>query len=178
MISWTGVFIGVIMAKYSNGLLVILLAWLMSGCVSVGELKNQSMLRGFNAMQHENVGWNEPQARQSVKRMVKLGVNAVVLITFLEQDSISSLQVRHSDAVTFDQLKSAVQYAHDFDLEVILKPQILVHNAWASAITHRQQRDWNQWFESYSERIVEYAKFASRHKVHTFVIGTELSNAS
>ncbi|MDQ6997706.1 MAG: hypothetical protein Q9M17_03225 [Mariprofundus sp.] len=151
---------------------------LLAGCASVGELKNQSMLRGFNVMQHKNVGWNEPQARRSMQRVSNVGSNAVVLITFLEQNAASSLQVRHSDAVSFDQLTHAIEYAHDFNLEVILKPQILVGNAWPSAISHRSQRDWNQWFESYSAHIVEYAKFASRHQVQTFVIGTELSKAS
>ena len=166
------------MYKFTTFLFVISMTALISGCVTVGELKNQSMLRGFNVMQHENMGWTEPQARRSIKRMVRLGTNAAVLITFLEQDSFSSLEVRHSDAVTFEQLKSAIQYAHEFDLEIILKPQILVHNAWASAISHKRQRDWNLWFESYSKHIVEYAEFAAKHKVQTFVIGTELSKAS
>jgi len=159
-------------------LISVIVAVLASGCVTVGELKNQSMLRGFNVMQHENVGWNEPRARQSMKRMVRLGTNAIVLITFLEQSSPSALQVRHSDAVTFTQLEKAIEYAHEFDLEIILKPQMLVRNSWASAISYPNQRAWNRWFESYSDHIVQYARFAAKHKVQTFVIGTELSNAS
>jgi len=179
MISWVGVFIGKKMRNHSLLLIsAIVAAVLMSGCVTVGELKNQSMLRGFNVMQHENVGWNEPQARQSMKRMVRLGTNAIVLITFLEQDSPAALQVRHSDAVSFAQLKKAIQYAHEFNLEIILKPQMLVRNSWASAISYPDQRAWNRWFESYSEHVVEYARFAAKHKVQTFVIGTELSKAS
>jgi len=160
-------------------LLIVFASGLLSGCVTtVGELKNQSMLRGFNAMQHENVGWNEPQARQSVKRMVSLGTNAIVLVSFLEQDSLAALEVKYSDAVTFHQLTKAIEYAHEFDLEIILKPQMLVHNAWASAISHQQQSGWDQWFESYSQHIVEYARYAADHHVQTFVIGTELSKAA
>ena len=178
MIRWAGVFIGKKMYNRLLLLSIVCITGLVTGCVSVGELKHQSMMRGFNVMQHENVGWNEPQARRSMQRMRRLGTNAVVLIAFLEQNSSSSLQVRHSDAVSFYQLKYAIEYAHDLDLEIILKPQMLVYNSWASAISHSSQREWNQWFESYSEHIIEYARFASKHQVQTFVIGTELSRAS
>jgi len=166
-----------------KGLLACLLAGLfasvfLTGCTTMGELKNQSMLRGFNVMQHENVGWNEPQARRSMQRMVRLGTNAIVLIAFLEQDSASALQVNYSNAVTFQQLQKAIEYAHELDLEIILKPQMLVRNAWASAISHDGQQDWNQWFESYQQHILKFARFAAQQGVQTFVIGTELSKAS
>jgi len=157
---------------------VMLMMGLLSGCMSMGELKNKSMLRGFNIMQHENVGWNEPRARDSMRRMVRLGTNAVVIIAFLAQDSSSALQVQHSNAVTFQQLQKAIQYAQEFDLEVILKPQMLVHGSWAGAISHHDQWRWEKWFDSYSKHIVEYARFAARHQVQTLVIGTELSKAS
>ncbi len=168
------------MRNYCFGLLFIALSatGFLGGCTTTGELKNQSMLRGFNVMQHENVGWNEPQARRSMQRMVSLGTNAIVLIAFLEQDSASALRVNYSNAVSFQQLQKAIEYAHEFDLEIILKPQMLVRNSWASAISYDQQRDWNQWFESYQQHIVEFARFAAKHKVQTFVIGTELSKAS
>lgn len=129
-------------------------------------------------MQHENVGWNEPQARHSMQRMVNLGTNAIVLIAFLEQDSASALQVNYSNAVTFAQLQKAIEYAHEYDLEIILKPQMLVRDSWASAISHDQQRDWDVWFDSYQEHLMTFATFAAKHQVQTLVIGTELSKAS
>ncbi|MBN4077007.1 hypothetical protein JYT48_01905 [Mariprofundus ferrooxydans] len=150
----------------------------LSGCTTTGEIKNQAMLRGFNAMQHENVGWNEPQARRSMQRMASLGSNAIVLIAFLEQDSASAVEVNYSNAVTFGQLQKAIEYAHDLDLKIILKPQMLVRNSWASAISHESQQGWNQWFESYQQHIVRFARFAAQNKVQAFVIGTELSKAS
>ncbi|MDQ6969430.1 MAG: hypothetical protein Q9M16_02845 [Mariprofundus sp.] len=168
------------MSSYLSSLMLFCLALtaFLSGCTTTGELKNQAMLRGFNVMQHENVGWNEPQAKRSMRRMAKLGTNAIVLIAFLEQDSASALQVSYSNAVTFRQLQQAIEYAHELDLEIILKPQMLVQNSWASAISHAQQRDWNQWFESYEQHIVRFARFAARYRVQSFVIGTELSQAS
>jgi len=178
MINWVGVCIGVSMGKYVVFWRVLFVSVLLSSCATVGELKHASMLRGFNAMQHENVGWNQAPARQSLQDMVAVGSNAIVLVAFLEQDSASALQVRHSNAVTFYQLKKAIEYAHAVNLEVILKPQMLVHGAWASAIAHQQQWQWDAWFESYMQHVVQYAAFASQHGVQNFVIGTELSQAA
>jgi len=151
---------------------------LLTGCASQGLLNNQAMLRGFNALQHENVAWDKPAARRSFKRMVELGANAVVLVPFLEQDSPASLVVRRSDAVTMPQLQAAIKYAHEYGLKIILKPQMLVTNSWAGEIDHNQPQQWHAWFDSYSRHVLEYARFASAQGVDAFVIGTELSRAS
>ncbi len=159
-------------------MLVLLLGGLLAGCATQGALHNQAMMRGFNALQHQQVGWDQPAARRSFKHMVELGANAVVLVPFLEQDSPVSTLVRRSDAVTMRQLQAAIGYAHAYGLKIILKPQILVAKSWAGEINHAQPQQWRAWFASYSRHVLEYARFASEQQVDAFVIGTELSRAA
>jgi len=180
MIAWVGVFTDRHMYNRFSILLSLLMlaGGLLAGCSSQGMLHNQAMMRGFNALQHENVGWDKPASRRSFKRMVELGANAVVLVPFLEQDSPASTTVRRSDAVTMTQLQAAIAYAHEYGLKIILKPQILVTESWAGEIDHERPQQWHVWFDSYSRHVVEYARFASAQGVDAFVIGTELSKAS
>ncbi|NWF36809.1 hypothetical protein [Mariprofundus sp. KV] len=151
---------------------------LLAGCASEALVQNKSMKRGFNALQHESLPWDQPAARKSISRLTSLGANAVVFIAFMEQQEPSSHQVRRSNAVTMHQLKKAISYAKADKLHVALKPQMLVHNSWAGEINHRTAYDWDLWFANYSREIMEYAIFAQQQGVDTFVIGTELSRAS
>lgn len=178
MIIWAGVFTGKLMRSSAVVLTLVLMASaLVIGCTSEG-LKNDSMLRGFNVLQHKNVAWDDPRARRSVKKLAAMGSNAVVFIPFFEQDAVDSLEIRRSDAVTESQLKAAIAYAHEFDLKVIIKPQMLIPGSWAGAIKHHDPHSWQAWFDSYSKQIIACAKFSARHGVDAFVVGTELSQAS
>jgi len=154
----------------------LLLIGVLAGCAG-GGLQHQSMLRGFNLLQHQNLGWDQPRAQQSLQRVARIGANAVVLIAFLEQDSPAALTVSRSGAVTMAQLKSAITHARHIGLKVILKPQMLVRGSWAGAITHAEPQQWQAWFASYSRQLIEYARFAAEQQVDAFVIGTELSGS-
>ncbi len=176
MIAWAGVFTDRNM--YNRFFMLLLVGVVLAGCSTGGALHNQAMMRGFNALQHEKVGWDKPAARRSFKHMVELGSNAVVLIPFLEQDSPASMIVRRSDAVTMSQLQAAIAYAHEYGLKIILKPQILVTESWAGEIDHDQPQQWKAWFDNYSRHLLEYARFASAQRVDALVIGTELTRAA
>jgi len=136
------------------------------------------MLHGFNALQHKNVGWNQPAAKRSFRHMAGLGSNAVVLIAFLEQDGPGSTMVRRSSNVTLAQLRAAIGYAHAYGLKVIFKPQLLVTGSWAGGVEYQQTQQWQSWFGHYSREIVKFAHFADEQGVDGFVIGTELLKAS
>ncbi len=161
----------------TSWLLILFAGWIFSGCQSQG-LQNSAMMRGFNLLQHRNVAWNSPEAQKSLKRIASLGANAVVFIPFLEQDNINSLVVRQSEAVTNAQLQGGIRYARKLGLRVILKPQMLVHGAWAGAIRQPDVGRWQEWFYSYSRQIIRQARFAQREGVKDFVIGTELSQTT
>jgi len=168
------------MPRYGSILLWLgmLAGVLLAGCVSVPSLQHASMLRGFNALQDDTIAWNSPEAHRSIKRMAAMGANAVVFISFLKQASVSAVKVETSDAVTEQQLKSAINYAHRIGLKVILKPQMLVPGSWAGGIRHANSKRWHAWFESYSRQIINQAMFAAAQHVDAFVIGTELFHAA
>ncbi|GAV19780.1 hypothetical protein MMIC_P0738 [Mariprofundus micogutta] len=155
----------------------VMVSLLVIGCAGDG-LKNDRMLRGFNALQHKNVAWDDARAQKSVKKLAAMGSNAVVFIPFLEQKSASSLEISKSAAVTDAQLRAAVRHAKKYGLKVTIKPQILIPGSWAGAIKHKDEHSWQAWFDSYSKRIIEHARFAAELRVDSFVIGTELSQAA
>jgi len=154
------------------------LAACVSGEMNNGRLNHEGALRGFNALQHENVAWDNPAAHHSFRHMVALGANAVVLIAFLEQNGPGATQVRRSKAVTAAQLRAAIGYAHRNRLKIIFKPQLLVTGSWAGGISYQQPQQWQRWFDQYSREIVAFARFAADQGVDAFVIGTELSRAT
>ncbi|PIP02566.1 MAG: hypothetical protein COX55_04590 [Zetaproteobacteria bacterium CG23_combo_of_CG06-09_8_20_14_all_54_7] len=158
-------------------MLVAVLGLILSGCASQGGLQNVSMKRGFNVMQHASMSWANPQARKSLKQMASTGANAVVLIAFLKQSRPDSVDVLHSDAVSFGELKKAIAYAHDLGLYTVLKPQMLVPGSWAGDINPGNTEAWRQWFESYSRELIAFARFAAEQDVQALVIGTELVHA-
>jgi len=158
-------------------LVIMMVSALVVGCSSDG-LQNDQMMRGFNALQHKNTAWDNPVARRSVNKLAVMGSNAVVFIPFLEQDAADAVEIRKSDAVTEKQLAAAIGYAHDVGLKVIIKPQILIPGSWAGAIKHADPVGWQSWFDSYSKQIVACARFAAKHDVDGFVVGTELARAS
>ena len=157
--------------------MAIMASAFVMGCAGDG-LKNQQMLRGFNALQHKNVGWDDPKSRKSVQQLAAMGSNAVVFIPFLEQEKENSLEVRKSAAVTDIQLQSAIRYAREAGLKVTIKPQILVPGSWAGGIKHSDPYSWQAWFDSYSKRVIECARFVSGQGIDAFVIGTELTHAT
>jgi len=158
--------------------MAILASMILVGCVNAPKIQNQTMMRGFNALQDDKVAWNSLNAHHSIKQMASSGANAVVFVSFLKQPSPGSVMVQESDAVTQVQLKSAISYARSIGLKVILKPQMLVSGSWAGGITHANPQQWHAWFESYSRQIIDLAVFAAAEHVDAFVIGTELFRAN
>jgi len=179
MITWVGGYTGKTVSNSNvvSLFMALMVSMLVMGCAGDG-LQNDRMLRGFNALQHKDAAWDTPVARKSVQKLAAIGSNAVIFIPFLEQDSASALDVKKSAAVTDAQLQAAVRHAHEFGLKVTIKPQILIPGSWAGAINHADKHSWQAWFDSYSKRIIEHARFAAEMGVDAFVIGTELTHAA
>lgn len=154
------------------------LALLLTACASGPKLQNQAMVRGFNAMQHSNVAWTDERAATSLRRMQATGANAVVFVPFMKQERPTSVNLRGSRAVTTEQLRAAVRHARRAGLKVMIKPQILIPGSWAGEVDHRTQYEWDAWFISYSQLVLDYARLAESEGAYAFVIGTELKRAA
>jgi hypothetical protein len=90
--------------------------------------------QGFNLLQVPEATFDHPAAAESMRRMVKTGANAVILVPFFRQGRAGSAEIGFSDAVTDRQLHVAIENARRLGLRVILKPQILVEDGWAGDI--------------------------------------------
>lgn len=134
--------------------------------------------RGFNALQTSKVGWHQSGARESLLNMINIGANAVILIPFMEQPSHDSVSVRRAGHVTDNQLKAAIQLAHQLGLRVVVKPQVIVKGSWAGGIKFSDSKRAAEWFENYTREIIRYAEIAEAERVEAFVIGTELKGLS
>jgi len=53
-----------------------------------------------------------------------------------------------------------------------------VPGSWAGGIKHSDPYSWQAWFDSYSKRVIECARFVSGQGIDAFVIGTELTHAT
>ena len=134
--------------------------------------------RGFNALQTSKVAWHQSGARESLLNMISIGANAVIFVPFMEQPSQDSVAISRASHVTDQQLKAAIQLAHQLGLRVIVKPQVIVRGSWAGGIKFSDSKKLSQWFENYAGEIIRYAEIAEAERVEAFVIGTELKGVS
>lgn len=69
------------------------------------------------------------------------------------------------------------ELARSQGISVMLKPHIWLRNAngkWRSDIEMNSEEEWEQWFCSYSDFILYYARIAEQGQMEAFCIGTEL----
>ncbi len=74
-------------------------------------------------------------------------------------------------------IKHTAQLAHASGVHNMLKPHIWLRRSgdkWRSDIEMKNDKEWNQWFDSYKAWIVHYAKLAEECKIESLCIGTEL----
>jgi hypothetical protein len=133
--------------------------------------------RGVTMLQTKEVGFDSELSEQSFRELAKTGANAVALIPFLHQQNCQDDYCELSDSVTDAQLVWAIRRAHAQHLKVIVKPQILVEGAWAGLIEPQTDKGWQDWFASYTQALMHYAKIAQAEGAEGFVIGTELKRA-
>jgi hypothetical protein len=126
---------------------------------------------GVNLLQSKTVDFRDFATGESLSRLKELGADHVAIVIFLKQDSPADTTIHRGYHVTDSQLIAAIRTAHDYNLDVILKPQILVNNSWAGEVS---PSDIEKWFLSYRGHIEHYAHISRRENVSAFVIGTEL----
>lgn len=130
--------------------------------------------------------WVDKEAKESLYLMKEVTkANTVILPIVVEQDTAQSTDINwKSDGVLSDkEVKAMIEYAHEIDLKVILKPMVNVSDGtWRAHINFFEmdipgEPKWSEWFDNYNEFILHYAKIAEEMKCEMFVIGCELVNA-
>src|SRR3989338_1075114 len=145
------------------------IALLSAGCAVPTKIK------GVNYLQTEQITMDSRESYVSLLRVKNIGANTVAFIPFLQQSAPDRINVHLTDNVTDNQLRAGIRDAKALGFQIILKPQILVHNSWAGEIKMADDLNWRQWFNNYTKAIEHYADIAQEEKVDIMVIGTELN---
>lgn len=130
--------------------------------------------------------WRDEKAKQSMLLMKqRLAVNwtAITFAALQEHPQATVISYKDEPTVTDEEIIDAVQHAQSMGLNVILKPVVNCANGtWRAHINFFDidvpcEPKWSEWFASYTEFIVHYAKLAQKLEVDMLCIGCEMVQA-
>lgn len=127
-------------------------------------------------------GYGSSKSESTHKYLKRVGYDSVQLNTFGYMKSSKSTKVFYKLDSTLSNkaLRKEIQNLHNKDLKVALKPHIWIGGLdldpenWRNKIDFDNENDLNEWFNNYTEFIINQAKIAEEEKISLFVIGTEL----
>lgn len=138
-----------------------------------------SVQEGFAAPIWDDSEYGEPAFIETLSDLAATGAEWVTLVPTWYQTAPESSVVyaeRPGRTTTDEALIAAIEAARELGLELMLKPHVDVADGGSRLGIDPTDRD--QWFESYAEVIVGYARLAEQHGVSQFVVGTELAGTS
>jgi len=144
------------------------------------------------------VGFSDASSVKSMDHMHWLGVNyvAIVVTWYSENEGSTKIEPYFSDypvssdgyytfrTATDDELTFAINYLHQLGIKVMLKPHIDLTKVdrkvvWRGNIGEKfKPEQWKEWFKSYEDFILKYAKMATDLNVESFSVSCELIAAS
>jgi len=127
--------------------------------------------------------WTTPEAERSMQLMKdRLGVTWTTLAFAALQDNAQSTEIHWRDAPTVDEaeVRAGIEAAHALGLKVCLKPMVnCADGTWRAHINFFDvdvpgEPTWAEWFASYTEYLVHYARVAQQTGCELFCIGCEM----
>lgn len=128
-------------------------------------------------MQSRGVPWESPTAATSLRQLRETGATWVALVPFIRLEAADSCAMRLSAAARPEPLRQAIRQAKSAGLQVALKPQVSVPDAWAGRVAMPDDATWACWFGNYERLVTEMAAIAAEEGVALFVVGTELKRS-
>ncbi|OJG71535.1 hypothetical protein RV11_GL000241 [Enterococcus phoeniculicola] len=129
--------------------------------------------------------WATSQAKESLRLMKEgCGADHVILPIVVEQKTAQSTEIdwKGETVLSDSEVTELITFAKSIGLKVILKPMVNISDGtWRAHINFFEydvpcEPKWSEWFASYTEYIVHYAKIAEQTACELFVIGCELVN--
>jgi hypothetical protein len=126
--------------------------------------------------------WHTATATESMKEMMNMGVNWTAISFAALQDHPQAVQIKYKEAptVTDDEVRFAIRKAKQLGLKVCVKPVVnCADGTWRAHINFFDhdvpcEPKWSEWFASYTEFILHYARIAAEESVELFCIGCEM----
>ncbi|RIX53134.1 1,4-beta-xylanase [Paenibacillus nanensis] len=127
--------------------------------------------------------WTGDNAEKSMSLMKdRLGVNwtAIAFGALQDHPQATEIKFREAPTVTDDEVRFAIAYAKLLGLRVCLKPVVNCANGTWRAHINFFDKDvpcepkWSEWFSSYTEFILHYARIAEETGCEMLCIGCEM----
>ncbi|MUT66612.1 1,4-beta-xylanase [Paenibacillus sp. NEAU-GSW1] len=126
--------------------------------------------------------WKTPEADFSMSEMVKLGVNwtAIAFSAYQDHPQATEVKFREDPTVTDEEVLYSIKKAQSMGLKIVLKPVVNCTNGvWRAHINFFDMEvpgepSWGEWFASYREFILHYAKMAEETGCEMFCVGCEM----
>lgn len=74
-------------------------------------------------------------------------------------------------------IRESIRLAKLQNLQVMLKPQVYIHNSWVGSMDFQEEADWQIWERDYREYLLKFAKLAAELNVEMICIATEFNRA-
>jgi hypothetical protein len=129
--------------------------------------------------------YNPSQSDPELKKLANSGVNWIILVSQVWQETLSSTNIsRHEyNTPSDDSLRHVINMAHSLGIRVVLSPYMgmsidVKHTGNPSPVNigtaFYNELQWREWFTSYGETINYYASLAQDTGADMFCIGHEL----
>jgi hypothetical protein len=127
--------------------------------------------------------WTGPKAERSMELMAeRLQVNwtAVTLAALQDHAQATEIKFREAPTVTDDEVRHSIRKAKELGLKVCLKPVVnCADGTWRAHINFFDldvpcEPKWSNWFASYTEFILHYARIAEETGCEMLCIGCEM----
>lgn len=125
-------------------------------------------------------GWQKDNA-QAIDELIKANIEWVAVVPFIYQENETSPKVsdqRNEGEFTKrdSTLINVIRQLHKKGLKVHLKPHVWLGEGWRSILKYSKE-GWQEWFASYRNRMLSYAKMAQLTNTELFCVGTELKTS-
>ncbi|MFA5410943.1 MAG: discoidin domain-containing protein [Candidatus Omnitrophota bacterium] len=144
--------------------------------LSPGKLSPEEFHKGVSYTSWSRNELGSSLSDRTLEYLKESGVRHVGIMVVWMQDEVDSKEIHRDPKDTPDDqaLVHAINKAHALGLKVMLKPHVDVKTGqWRGDIIPSAE-----WFLSYKEYILYYAKLAAQYNVEIFSVGTELANTT
>ncbi|MEK7653347.1 MAG: immunoglobulin-like domain-containing protein [Patescibacteria group bacterium] len=136
-------------------------------------------MKGMNYSSWWRGEYQTPESDAALGQLAALGANWVSVVVTAYQETISStaIDIASEKTVSDDDIRQAVNTAHQLGQKVMLKPHLDLSNDpghWRGQINFTTETDWQAWFSAYQAMILHYADLAEQLNVEMLCVGTEL----
>jgi len=129
--------------------------------------------------------WANPEAEISMERMAETGANWATIALAAVQDTAQSTKVpfREAPTVSDEEVRWAIRKAKALKMKVCLKPTVNCKDGtWRAHIGFFDEDvpgepSWLEWFASYGEMIMHYARIAEEERCEMICVGCEMVRA-